>query len=307
MTFAARLAEFAKSKKMRGKGPLSVALFVTAQAAELGLPLDAEEFLTEKGGQVKGLGMASVQNILARFDITRVLSKEAGRTSRGSIDNMRAYIEFLNAAHLKGDVDLDGALNFWVQQVQDFFAAKPFVLKLDPAQSVGAAIRNLIGQARERQEAMGVTIVGTVLQHLVGAKLALICDQEVGHNHANANDISRTGDFEIGDVTLHVTTAPMEALIAKCAANLEAGRRPLIVTTRDGLQVAEANINYMGLEGRIDVLEFEQFLTSNVYERGSFTSIERKVQFSTIIEKYNELIGEYETDPGLRIEFSRGT
>ncbi|WP_409014985.1 DUF4928 family protein [Dyadobacter sp. CY345] len=30
----------------------------------------------------------------------------------------------------------------------------------------------------------------------------------------------RTGDFDIGDVTIHVTTRPSEALLYKCRENL---------------------------------------------------------------------------------------
>jgi len=49
----------------------------------------------------------------------------------------------------------------------------------------------------------------------------------------------RNGDFFIGDVAIHVTTAPGEAVIGRCRDNIDNGHRPIIVTTARGLTVAE--------------------------------------------------------------------
>ena len=59
-----------------------------------GLPLDPDQLVTKSGGQVRGLGQSQVQKILARHGIERVLAAEGGRTSRGSLGNMRAYVRF---------------------------------------------------------------------------------------------------------------------------------------------------------------------------------------------------------------------
>ena len=99
------LEKFAAQRSFRGKGPLSVALVITQHAKTVGLPLDPEKLVTEGGGQVLGLGKGAVQAILKRHGILRVLASEGGRTSRGSLNNMRAYVAFLNG--LKGKVDLD--------------------------------------------------------------------------------------------------------------------------------------------------------------------------------------------------------
>lgn len=58
-------------------------------------------------------------------------------------------------------------------------------------------------------------IAGTMLQHLVGAKLNLLLDSPLQHHGANvADDVSgREGDFIVEDVAIHVTTSPSEALI----------------------------------------------------------------------------------------------
>lgn len=99
-----------------------------------------------------------------------------------------------------------------------------------------AILARLIAQVEARQRTVGggATIVGTVLQHLVGAKLDLALGREVeppgAHKGASVNDAGgRGGDFDIGDTCVHVATAPGEALIAKCLANTPRGaaRGPL--------------------------------------------------------------------------------
>lgn len=115
------LIAFNKERKFTRKGPLCVALVVTQHARKMGLPLNPDKLLTEKGGQVLGLGKGAVQAVLKRHDITRVLAAEGGRTSRGSIDNMRAYVAFLNAQTEMNQVNLDAVEVFWIQRVHDFF------------------------------------------------------------------------------------------------------------------------------------------------------------------------------------------
>lgn len=162
------LDAFAKQKKFRGKGPLCVALVVTDHAKKMGLPLDADDLLTDQGGQVLGLGVTRVQSVLGRNGIDRVLAAEGGRTSRGSIKNMRAYVEFLNSSASTAGFSLDAVEAFWIKRVQDFFAGKPFKLKLDGSLGIRAVVRNLLSQAEDRQkQASGTMYQGTLMQHLV--------------------------------------------------------------------------------------------------------------------------------------------
>src|ERR1051325_1618659 len=147
-----KLASFTADKAFRGKGPLSVALVVTQHARKMGLPLDPEELVTEGGGQVLGLGRGAVQAILKRHGVSRVLASEGGRTSRGSLNNMREYVAFLNELTEKGSVDLDVIEAFWIERVHEFFAGKPFRIKLDASRSLRAVVRDVIAQAVERQK-----------------------------------------------------------------------------------------------------------------------------------------------------------
>lgn len=302
------LEEFVTKSKIKNKGALSIMLVVTDHARTMGLPLKAANLVVERGGQVLGAGAAKVQAILARHGIDRVLAKEGGRTSRGSIDNMKAYVAFLNDAHELGPLDLDTIEGFWVQKVREFFAAKPFTLRVDPSHGLRSTVRSLVAQAEERQrEAGGTMVVGTVLQHLVGAKLQVALEgrADVEHHGANVNDVkSRGGDFDLGDTSIHVSVSPGEALLLKCRDNLGEGRRPVIVTTREGLAVAEGLARNLGIADRVDTIEVEQFLATNIYEIGVFEAAKRITAISDIVDRYNAIIDEYETDPSLKIDLA---
>lgn len=306
-----RLANFAIKNKFRGKGPLCVALVITDHAKTMGLPLNPDELVTQGEGQVLGLGKAKVQSILLRHNITRVLAEEGGRTSRGSIGNMRAYVAFLNEEHEKhAPVDLDVVEKFWIGQAQAFFSARPFSLRLDGTHGLRSMIRHLMEQAVKRQAEMpGTMFLGTMMQHLVGAKLDLVLkDGNIEHHSSNQNDTAegRTGDFDIGDVSIHVSTAPGEALIRKCQGNLDASRRPVIVTTTKGAVAAEVLAGSAGIAERIDIVEFEQFIATNLYELSRFALEERRLRIEELISRYNAIVEEHETDPSLKIGLSGG-
>lgn len=300
------LRDFNKDRKFNRKGPLCVALVVT-QHARKGLPLNPDELLTEAGGQVLGLGKGAVQTVLNRHGITRVLAAEGGRTSRGSISNMREYVALLNNLAASGGVDLDAVEEFWIARVHEFFSAKPFKIRLDSSRSLRTLVRDMLVQAEERQRnTPGMQYAGAVLQHLVGAKLD--CALGIGsfeHNSFSTSDAQsgRNGDFFIGDVAIHVTTAPSEALIGRCRDNINDGYRPIIVTTTRGMRVAEGLADNADLGERIDVFEVEQFVALNLYELGKFAAEGRRVAVGDVVKRYNEVIEEVETDPSLKIEF----
>jgi len=303
------LSTFTAQNGFRGKGPLSVALVVTQHARKMGLPIDDKELITEGGGQVLGLGRGAVQTVLKKHGINRVLASEGGRTSRGSLHNMRQYVAFLNRLKKQGDVDFDLVETFWIQRVHEFFSGKPFKIKLDASKSLRMIVRDVIAQAEERQKtAAGVYYAGAVLQHLVGAKLDCALGKgKFEHNSFSTADSpgARLGDFFLGDVAIHVTTSPGEAVIAKCRDNLNDGIRPVLVTVQRGLNVAEGLASNAELGDRIDIFEIEQFVALNIYELGKFAADGRKTAVDGIVKRYNAIIEEFETDPSLKIELRR--
>lgn len=287
------------------KGSLSLVLILTRNAQTKTFPLDKENFLTAKGGQVAGLGGSAVKKILRDHGVERILSTEGGRTSRGNMERMGAYIDVLNFLYDQEILDLEDAENYWVERVQAYFDALPFTFRLDPARSLRACVRDLLAQAVARQrEVKGMMYAGAVMQHLVGAKLDLVTKGAMAHHGFSVADApsNRSGDFLIGDVAIHVSTAPGEALIRKCQGNLSTGLRPLIVTTEDGVGGAKALSKQAGVEDRLDIIEIEQFIATNVYEWSIFDRDARSTAVQQIIERYNRIVAAEESDPSLRIE-----
>ena len=302
----AALETFDEAHIGASKGALSFVLIITRRLKSATFPISVEEFRTAKEGQVVGLGGAAVRKILKDYKITRKLSDEGGRTTRGNMGRLTAYADVLNTLWSQGVLDLDEAEKFWVERIQAYFDTKPFTFKLDPAKSLRFCVRQLLAQALARQrELAGTMYAGAVMQHLVGAKLDLITQSAMEHHGFSVADApsSRVGDFLVGDAAIHVTTAPTENLIGKCQSNLESGLKPIIVTTEDGLGGAKALAKQAALEERIDVIEIEQFLTANVYERSGFARDARTSQIQNLIDRYNIIVSACESDPSLRIEF----
>lgn len=292
--------------KLLKKGGLCVALVVTETAKKSGLPLDPDKLRTKQGGQVSGLGKSAVQRILRTFGVTKVLAEEGGRTSRGSLGLMSAYVACLNKLHKDGQLDLDEAMKWWVDKVRAHFASEGPRFHFDPGKSLKANIEGLLAQAQELQaEAGGTTYVGAMLQHLVGAKLDIVLGPGTVQHHGFSvadQSTARNADFDVGAVAMHVTTHPSEALVRKCEANLKAGLKPVIVTWADGVTGASFLLKNCGMEHRVDVLDVVQFLVGNVYEHSLFRATQCKVTLQNLVERYNEIVARCETDPSLRIK-----
>jgi hypothetical protein len=279
---------------------------VTQTAKEKGLPIEPDSLRTEERGQVAGLGKAAVQKILEAHGITKVLAEEGGRTSRGSLGLMQAYVEALNELHEQGKADLDEALAWWVAKVQSHFASEGPKFHFDSGKSLRANIDDLLQQAEEVQaNAGGTNYVGAMLQHLVGAKLDLVLGPgKLQHHGFSVADHSteRKGDYQVEAIVLHVTTHPTEALVRKCGDNLRMGLTPVILTLGEGVAGAGFLLKAARLADRVDVLDVGQFLTANVYERSLFKAAACKVTLSKLLERYNQIVEACETDPSLRIK-----
>jgi len=288
---------------MLSPGAVCVALVVTRHAARIGVPLDAESLLTGRGGQILNLGRRTVQSILAEHGVTRLLAVAGGRTSRGSIRNMRAYVAWLNENATADDLP----------QIEQWWAAtagrtSPFQRRLtfsiDPKASLRKSVRNLLEQAKNiNTRKMHRSCLGqAVLQHLVGAKLELVLGREIKAHGAFVADSAtgRPGDYRVEDVVIHVTTSPGEGLLRKCADNLENGLRPLVITTFRNVPVADALAENAGLAGRVEVFDVEQFVASNILELSKFKAASRKATVADLIARYNRLAA-CENNPGILI------
>lgn len=304
-----RLDKFRVDSHFIGKGPLSVALHVTRYAIEHGLPISTEDLRTKKKGQVKGLGKSRIQSILAEHDISAILAAEAGRTSRGSLENMELYVRFLNHLDSPDLTVLREIEAWWIQRVRDFFAARPFRLDHDQSKSFSATIFALLKQAEERQKRTpDSTFLGTMLQHLVGAKLELSLEKQgmgVQHHGASVADAisGREGDFVLDRTAIHVTTYPSSSLLEKCQINLARGYYPIIITLADKVTTAQVYADGIGIAERVEIFPAEKFLAANLHELSGFASARHIITLRQLIECYNRIVEIYETDPSLRIAF----
>jgi hypothetical protein len=197
-----------------------------------------------------------------------------------------------------------------LQCVRDFSPDKPLRINLDASRSVRAFVGDVISQAIENQRtAGGLHYAGAVLEHLVGAVLDCARGQgKMEHSKFSKTGASgdRPGSFLLGDVAIHVTTSPGEAVIGRCQDNLSGGYKPVIVTLQRGVNVAEGLAQNAGIGDRIDIFEIEQFVALNVYELGDFGAEGRRTAVSDIVNRYNEIVDEFETDPSLRIDLHSG-
>ena len=302
-----RLKEFQKENNIYTKGPLSLVIQFTRLVKDKDFPLNPDDFQTTGKGQVAGLGGGNLKKILNEHGITQQLSSEGGRTSRGNMGLMIKYVNFLNAWNEDEKVDFVNVEDFWAEQVRDYFKNQPFTLTADSAKTIGSNLDELFEQAKKRQrQNPGTQYLGTVLQHLVAAKLCLIMPDNSFEIHgASVADgpTERNGDFVINNTIIHCTTMPGALLIEKCKANIRGGCHPVIITVFDRVHTALNLAEDAGLAGRVEVWDIQQFLSANVYEHCFFDESKRNSTISDIIGKYNDIIHATETDPSLRIEF----
>lgn len=309
ISFDERLCSFRDENNVMGKGPLSFVVQFTRMANEKEFPLNPDDFKTEKEGQVAGLGGGNLKKILQDHGITQRLSAEGGRTSRGIMGLMFKYVDFLNRWHDEESIDFAAVEDFWAEQVREFFRNQPFILTADTSKTIGANLDELFEQAKKRQaQNPGTQYLGTVLQHLVAAKLSIILPAGAFEIHgASVADAptERSGDFVINNTIIHCTTMPGTLLMDKCKANIRGGCHPVIITIFDRVRTALDLASDAGLAGRVEVWDIQQFLSANIYEHSLFNESNRNSKIADIIDKYNEIILATETDPSLRIEFER--
>ena len=302
-----RLKEFQAENNIFTKGPLSLVVQFTRLVKDKEFPLNSDDFQTSSKGQVAGLGGSNLKKILKEHGITQQLSAEGGRTSRGSMGLMIKYVNFLNVWNVEEPVDFSVVEDFWAEQVREYFRNQPFILTAETSKTIGASLDELFEQAKKRQKQNpGTQYLGTVLQHLVAAKLCFIMPEGSFEIHgASVADgpTDRNGDFVINSTIIHCTTMPGALLIEKCKANLRGGCRPVIITIYDRVHTALNLAEDAGLAGRVEVWDIQQFLSANVYEHSLFDEARRNSTLSDIISRYNNIVLESETDPSLRIDF----
>ena len=304
---ARRLAQFQADHSIYSKGQLSLVIQFTRMVKGHAFPLNSADFQTDSKGQVTGIGGGNLKRSLREHGVTKQLTSEGGRTSRGSMGLMMDYVDFLNQWSAEETVQLDGVENYWAEEVRKFFNNQPFVLSSDTSRTIQANLNDLFEQAKKRErENKGTRYLGVLLQHLVGAKLLLVLPEGSFEIHGASvadSPTDRSGDFVVDNTSIHCTTMTGDLLMEKCKANLRSGTKPVIITIQERVHTAQTMLEDAGIADRVEVWDVQQFLSTNVMEHSGFAQNNRNATLAEIVARYNQIIDTVETDPSLRIEF----
>jgi hypothetical protein len=272
-----------------------------------GLPVDDSRFYSQNRSQVRGLSGPAIGKILAENGEERTFTSEGGRTSRRTLQLADEYRGRLNGIRAEAGLDvcaLGAELEqfFTARVKKDFFDKQRIDVAIDPTKPMSEVVGDILSAAAARADKP----TGTVLQHLVGAKLQLrFPHEDIGVDRANAADqqTDREGDFQLGTTAFHVTVAPAEKLIDRCVQNRKAEFRPVIVTPRGvcgaARQLAQVNPHDMG--ERVAVLSAEDFVGTNIEEISVYEEAEIRRNLARLIRAYNDRIEQIETDKSLMI------
>lgn len=289
---------------------MNAGLIVSRMMAD-GIPITDARLYSEGKSQVRGLSGSTISKILEQHGETRIFTREGGRTSRGTIFLAEAFRNVLNNTQVHGNDPVDTAFvstqleAFFTRCVRlDYFDKQRITVDLDHTKPVPAVINDILKAAAERSDKP----TGSVLQHLIGAKLQLrFPDVKIGTDRANAADLhtDREGDFQVGTTAFHVTTAPMEKLISRCVENKRSGYRPVILTLESKVIAARQMADNVGMAELISVQAAEIFIGNNIEEIAIYDSDNIREGLARLIRTYNMRIDAIETDKSLMIDEPR--
>ena len=195
---------------------------------------------------------------------------------------------------------------YWIKCAKDFCSGKPFRIRLESAHALRRLVRGLLDQAKNRQEkSTGTSYAGALIQHLVGAKINCVLKSgTIEHNSFSTADAAagRPGDFLLGDVAVHVTTAAGESVIERCRTNLNRGFKPVLITVPERMATAEGLATDKELGDRIDIVEIEQFIALNLCEIGQFRAEGRQESVEELVHHFNQIVKNVEPDASIMIE-----
>jgi len=285
---------------------MNAGLIVSEMVSD-GLPITDDRLYSKNRSQVKGLSGKAIQKILRRHGENRTFTREGGRTSRGTVNLAKSLSDELNS--LVADVDIDFQFVdlshrlelFFTDCVRkDYFDKQRIDVEISADKPIALVIKDILEVVAERSDNPS----GSVLQHLVGAKLQLrFPGEKIGVDHANAADLQtgRAGDFQIGDTAFHVTVAPMEHLIERCKENLRDGFRPIILTVDRRLQAAQQMLDIAGIGSSAIAQSVENFIGTNIEEISGYRKNIISCELAHFIRLYNCRIDDAEIDKSLMI------
>lgn len=191
-------------------------------------------------------------------------------------------------------------LQRWLfDRVSDYFNRQRIQVEINLEEPGAQIVASILKAATTRGAA------GAVAQHLVGAKLALRYPQITVENHSFTTadqQLGRPGDFIIRDTAFHITVAPTESVIRRCAQNLRNGFRTHLLVPESKLEAARQLAENDGLRQRIGASAIEAFVGQNIEEIGEYGKATIATGFRLLLEMYNTRVAEVETNLSLLID-----
>lgn len=296
--------EHRKTDKVAKTNTINAGLAVSRMVRD-GLPITRERLVSDGGSQVRGLSGARMRKILAEHGEHRKYTSEGGRTSRATLPKAEGLVIRWNSVDAP-NVDF-ACLAFHLEEYfvdkarKDYFDKKRLKVNIDPSKPVSATVKEILLAASQRADRP----TGTVLQHLVGAKLELrFPGADIGRDKANAADLQtdRAGDFQVGTTAFHVTVSPMEKLMDRCKDNIISGIRPTLVVPEARVSAARQLAEVAGIGDQISVTEAETFIGTNIEEIAAYDTDGIKKRLAQLIRRFNARITNVESDASLQVE-----
>lgn len=286
------------------KGTIAAALIVL-ESLRSRCELDLSFHLAEGGAQIAGLNLPSLRKILHRFGETRAFPSEGGRTNRGNNKAIATLLSSLSETGLGAlaEAERNEFINSMQQALVHSLDAyyKLECVRFDFA--THKPVRKLVGDilafAQQRNQS------GPVVQHLVGAKLALRFPHIVIGNFAYSaadDQAGRAGDFCIGNTAFHITVAPGLNHIERCAKNIQEGLHVFLIVPDGKISNARAFLEAKNLLDKVAVESAESFIGQNISELAEFSLDKCIAKLGELLREYNRRVEEVETDNSLLIE-----
>ena len=296
-----------QNNNLPAKGTVAGALVVLESLKDKYV-LDINQHRAKKGqSQIKGVGKASVQKLLAKVGETRDFLKEGGRTNRGLAGDIAKLLDALKLAGLDSlptnarNEILALVQEFLVGKVGEYFSRERVKVIYNPVNTAWQSVHDILETARE------VGKEGPVAQYLVGAKLAIrFPNLNIRNDISSAQDelSGSPGDFLVNDAAFHVTVAPNLGHFEKCRQNIAMGYSVYLLVPDRVLVGTRQNAENL-FPGQITTQSIESFVGQNLEELSVYSKGELTGGFRRLLEKYNERVDQVEPDKSMLIEIPR--
>jgi hypothetical protein len=282
------------------RNTIAVGLVVFDHLREI-CPVTRDDVISS-GGEIKG-ARSGLGDVLEKYGIPRIYLKEA-TTRQVHQDGQRLFEMFEWGRKLcpLPEQDRDSLLlelaHSLSEKALEWLKRQNLKLDIDRRQAPTTWIQMIVDNAKSRSG-------GVVEQHLIGAKLERRYKGKTIPNHpAHAADVqtSRDGDFTIANNVYHVTASPSSNVVQKCAANLQAGKHPILLVPKEKVEKAKALAEIEEIYKELTIISIEDFIALNIIELATEEDKDFFVVLQEVVQIYNKRLAEVETDLSLQIE-----